>query len=114
MVSIRTTRALLVSLLEDSFAKQYRALSSVGRAPRLHRDGRRFESYSAHHTGYVLTENTDISVRVFCYLGAPYQGAVRTFDSANIEKRKRRRSNIRTLYKSIAKHQPRVVRHARK
>ncbi len=27
---------------------QTRALSSVGRAPRLHRDGRRFESYSAH------------------------------------------------------------------
>ena len=30
-----------------------RALSSVGRASRLHREGRRFESFSAHHFGGV-------------------------------------------------------------
>ena len=31
----------------------FRAVSSVGRASRLHREGHRFESFTAHHSGGV-------------------------------------------------------------
>ena len=41
----------LVSMLYKCLV--FGALSSVGRASRLHREGRRFESFSAHHFGGV-------------------------------------------------------------
>ena len=41
----------LVSMLYKCLV--FGALSSVGRASRLHREGRRFESFSAHHVGGV-------------------------------------------------------------
>ncbi len=45
-----------------ALSSQDRALSSVGRAPRLHRDGQRFESSSAHYL--VSLESELLLVRV--------------------------------------------------